>query len=261
MRHRTARVGDHFDLRPAADAARRDRQHTGADIQGLRAHRRGQRPDTALTALAFLDDDDLWEPNRLEVGLQAADASNADVVFCNFFRFDEYGGVADSTRPPRPPLTAKEAMTIKICAAGFSAAMLKRSAMRAVGGCDEALGSTDWDLWIRLSWRFNLVWADARLVWIRGHAHNTSKQVGWAYWTLRIQYKALTTLPAELRHIRPRILLEMLKVVMRSSEFQLRHKVLKHFRRPKPVRRGPLKPPIPAPAATGLPAGGKSPTS
>lgn len=211
--------------------------------------------------LAFLDDDDLWEPNRLEVGLRSADTSKADVVFCNFFRFDEHGGVPDAARPPQPPLTAKEAMTIKICAAGFSAAMIKRSAMLAVGGCDEALLTTDWDLWIRLSWRFNLVWADARLVWIRSHAHNTSKEVAWSYWTLRTQYKALTTLPPELRHIRARILLEMLKVVMRSAEFQLRHKVLKRFRPPKPIRHGPLKPPIPAPATTRLHLGGKSPTS
>jgi glycosyltransferase involved in cell wall biosynthesis len=208
--------------------------------------------------LAFLDDDDLWEPNRLEVGLQTADASKADVVFCNFFRFDEFGGLPDSAAPPQPPLTAKEAMTIEICAAGFSAAMIRRSAMLAVGGCDEALLSTDWDLWIRLSWRFNLVWADARLVWIRSHAHNASKQIGWAYWTLRTQYKALTTLPPELHHIRPRILLEMLKVVVKSAEFQLRHKVLKPFRRPKPIRHGPLQPPT---AATGFRLGGKSPTS
>jgi glycosyltransferase involved in cell wall biosynthesis len=211
--------------------------------------------------LAFLDDDDLWEPNRLEVGLQAADASKADVVYCNFYRFDENGGVPDIAPGPQPPLTAKEAMTIKICAAGFSAAMIRRSAMLAVGGCDEALLTTDWDLWIRLSWRFNLVWTDARPVWIRTHADNTSKHIAWAYWTLRTQYKALRTLPPELRHLRPRILLEMLKAVVRSTEFQLRHKVLKHFRPPKPVRRGPLKLPVPAAATTALRLGEKTPTS
>jgi glycosyltransferase involved in cell wall biosynthesis len=211
--------------------------------------------------LAFLDDDDLWEPNRLEVGLKTADTSKADVVFCNYFRFDENGGTPDTAPGPQPPLSAKEAMTIKICAAGFSAAMIKRSAMLAVGGCDEALLSNDWDLWIRLSWRFSLVWADARLVWIRTHAHNESKQISWAYWTWRTQYKALRTLPPELRHLRPRILFEMLKVVVRSSEFQLRHKVLRHFKRRKPARRGPLEPPIPAEATTRLHRGEKSPTS
>src|SRR5947209_20616164 len=33
--------------------------------------------------IAFLDDDDLWEPNRLEAELKLAEATSADVVFCN----------------------------------------------------------------------------------------------------------------------------------------------------------------------------------
>ena len=48
--------------------------------------------------IAFLDDDDLWEPNRLEDELKVADAAAADLVFCNIVKFD-----ADLQRP-EPPL-------------------------------------------------------------------------------------------------------------------------------------------------------------
>jgi glycosyltransferase involved in cell wall biosynthesis len=37
--------------------------------------------------IAFLDDDDLWEPNKLEMQLQVANSANADVIFCDTINF------------------------------------------------------------------------------------------------------------------------------------------------------------------------------
>jgi glycosyltransferase involved in cell wall biosynthesis len=181
--------------------------------------------------LAFLDDDDLWEPNRLEFALKIADTAAADVVFCDIFIFDETSCVADA--PLRPPysLSASEAMTVRNYGGGCSSTMLKRAAMLAVGGFDESIVSPDWDMWMRLAWHYRVAWADAHLVRVRHHQQNTSKQISWAYWTLYIQYKALRTLPPELRHLRPRILLQMSRVAMKGVERYVRLNYLRRFRK------------------------------
>lgn len=206
--------------------------------------------------LAFLDDDDLWEPNRLEVALKTADATDADVVFCDIVMFDDHGGTPNAPLRPQPPLAAKEAMTIKNYGGGCSSTIARRSVVSAVGGFDTSLVSPDWDLWMRLSWRYRVTWADAHLVWVRNHPQNTSKRISWAYWTLRIQCKALKALPRDLRHMRTRLLLEILKVAIKGTETYVRLNWFQRFKRAKPVRRGSLQPPIPG-RVTSAP---KSPT-
>jgi len=179
--------------------------------------------------IAFLDDDDLWEPNKLETELKAAD-DTADVVFSDFFLFDETTCVpAPQLRPP-PSLSVREAMTLKNYGGGCSPAMVRRSAVLAVSGFDESMVSPDWDLWVRLSWQYRVVWSDAYLVRVRQHPKNTSKQISWAYWTVYIQCKSFRTLPRDLQHLRPRLMLQMLKVTMKGVETYLRHNCLQPLR-------------------------------
>src|SRR3954469_6875228 len=79
--------------------------------------------------IAFLDDDDLWEPNRLEDELKVADAAAADVIFCNIVKFDETPTpLAPTTRPPAGVPIA-EAMTLKNYGGGCSPAMARRAAI------------------------------------------------------------------------------------------------------------------------------------
>jgi glycosyltransferase involved in cell wall biosynthesis len=176
--------------------------------------------------IAFLDDDDLWEPNRLEAELKLADAAAADVVFCNIVKFDETRSALEPPlRPPAGVLIA-EAMTLKNYGGGCSPAMARRAAILDVGGFDETLNSPDWDLWMRLAWRYRVAWDDAYLVKVREHPENSSNRMSWGHSTLAIQWKAFKTLPRELAHLRPRILLAMLKVANKAAEKYVRHKWL-----------------------------------
>jgi glycosyltransferase involved in cell wall biosynthesis len=175
--------------------------------------------------IAFLDDDDLWEPGKLDVSLAAATAEGADVVFCDRRFFDERGEWEAS--PVRPPAgrPVREAMTLDNCGGGCSDTMVRRTALIDVGGFDETLSSPDWDLWIRLSWRYRLVWVGQTLVRLRLHPENSSKSMSWFRSTLRIHRKSFMTLPDDLKHLRPRILFEMLRVTIKAAERAIRLKV------------------------------------
>jgi glycosyltransferase involved in cell wall biosynthesis len=172
--------------------------------------------------IAFLDDDDLWEPNRLEAELTIVDAA-ADVIFCNIVKFDETRSALEPPLRPPPAVSIAEAMTLKNYGGGCSPAMAKRAAILDVGGFDETLNSPDWDLWMRLSWRYRVAWDDAYLVKVREHPENSSNRMSWARSTLAIQWKAFKTLPRALAHLRPRILLAMLKVANKAAEKYVRH--------------------------------------
>lgn len=173
--------------------------------------------------IALLDDDDLWEPNRLEAELELAEIAAADLIFCNIVKFDATRSVLEP--PLRPPsgVSVAEAMTLKNYGGGCSPAMAKRAAILDVGGFDEKLNSPDWDLWMRLAWRYRVAWDDTYLVKVREHPENSSNHMSWARSTLAIQWKAFKTLPRELAHLRPRILLAMLQVAGKAAEKYIRH--------------------------------------
>jgi glycosyltransferase involved in cell wall biosynthesis len=173
--------------------------------------------------IAFLDDDDLWEPNRLETELQVADTAAADMIFCNIVKFDEARSALEPPLRPPPGMSVAEAMTLKNYGGGCSPAMARRAAILDVGGFDEKLNSPDFDLWMRLAWRYRVAWDDAYLVKVREHPENSSSRMSWARSTLAIQWKAFKTLPRELAHLRPRILLAMLKVTNKAAEKYIRH--------------------------------------
>jgi glycosyltransferase involved in cell wall biosynthesis len=181
--------------------------------------------------IAFLDDDDLWLPNKLEVQLKVADAAAADLIFCDFSMFDATKSTPHPKLRPPPPLSAAEGLTLVDYGRGCSHALVKRDAILEVGGFDESIVAPDWDLWRRLAWRYQVAWADAYLSLLRKHHANTSKRISWARVALRTLYKALKTLPPELRHLRLRILCRMLKVCTKATEAYFRHTYIVPLRR------------------------------
>jgi glycosyltransferase involved in cell wall biosynthesis len=139
--------------------------------------------------IAFLDDDDLWEPNKLETQLQVACSANADVIFCDTINFGDRHKIVAPIRPP-PALSARGAFLLANYGGGCSATMVRRSALLAVGGFDEGHLFADWDLWMRLSWHFKVAWADACLVRYRCHEGNASKTWWATKWHMKILAKA-----------------------------------------------------------------------
>lgn len=154
--------------------------------------------------LGFLDSDDLMLAGKTTclVDVLAADAEAALVHGTT--------AVVDERGAPLPDLTAAQrasfaraqqlgtsyAALAGYCAMFTSATLMRRSAFESVGGFDESLDAyEDWDLYLRLSLRWRLLYADCLAATYRIWPGN----VGWrrtAEWTIRVAEKHLTALPA-----------------------------------------------------------------
>ena len=102
--------------------------------------------------VAFLDDDDVWAPDKLRLQLDAARAADASFAYAGVVLVT--AGSGRSTIAPAPPadrlgelLTAYNAVP-----AGASNMIASAELLRAVGGFDpEFMHLADWDLWVRLA--------------------------------------------------------------------------------------------------------------
>jgi glycosyltransferase involved in cell wall biosynthesis len=102
--------------------------------------------------IAFLDDDDLWSPQKLRTQLDAAQSAEADLVYAAAVLVDEHMSVlgADVFPPEREliPLLLEG----NVIPGGCSNVLARAGLIREVGCFDERLTYTeDWDLWIRLA--------------------------------------------------------------------------------------------------------------
>jgi len=156
--------------------------------------------------MAFLDDDDVWLPEKIEVQLAAARASGADLINCDYVKFDERGDIAGTGLPPLPDgLSYAEALMLENCLSGGSAAIVRASAIRPLGGFDARLKACeDWDMWRRLSWHSEICHVDRVLVKYRQHRTNMTRNYALMTEALVMHFgKLLEDTPARLHHMFP----------------------------------------------------------
>ncbi len=130
--------------------------------------------------IAFLDHDDLWTPNKISV--QAAILNkNPDcgLVYCLPKIIDQNGDAVSITPPTIfPEGKVFEDFLTRNRITSFSATLVRRSSFFAVGGIDESLEiitCDDYDLWLRLSARFEVAFSRGDLVYYRVHPGNFVK--------------------------------------------------------------------------------------
>jgi len=100
--------------------------------------------------VAFLDDDDLWAPTKLQRQLDAARAANASWAFTGAVGVDTELRVVAGT--PRGPLELDELFARNSVPAGASNVLAKAELLARVGTFDPSLRHmADWDFWIRLA--------------------------------------------------------------------------------------------------------------
>ncbi len=102
------------------------------------------------TWIAFLDDDDIWAPERCRLLLEAAEVDAVAVVASGTVKLDPRGR-ALAVRASPSPATVQRELRWRNALGEPSAVMVRRELLERVGGFDESLSVlADWDLWIRL---------------------------------------------------------------------------------------------------------------
>ena len=107
--------------------------------------------------VAFLDDDDSWEPDKLELQLQAISGETPGEVGSGDWCRTGFGIYTTDGRYERYVFRAlpfgdpyKSIMSDN-CIGGTSSILVRRECLEAIGGFDEGLPALqDWDLYIRL---------------------------------------------------------------------------------------------------------------
>jgi glycosyltransferase involved in cell wall biosynthesis len=163
--------------------------------------------------IAFLDDDDIWFPEKLERQLAEAERSGADMVVCDYAAFAPDGGkcyVADGTviRPRVPDGWSRTKAANRHCWWTIPwVTLLQKSLFDEVGVFDEGMAYIeDMDLWRRISWRHRIQDMNEVLLYYRvGHLNtmhpaNARKRARWDLHHFRKMYRDT---PADLRDALP----------------------------------------------------------
>ena len=104
--------------------------------------------------VAFLDDDDVWYPTKLEQVVEVFTQDPDIAVVCHYEDERRFGEIRGVLRyGPAEPDMYRRLLFGGNCLSG-SATTVKTEALRAVGGCREERGYfeiEDYDLWIRLA--------------------------------------------------------------------------------------------------------------
>jgi glycosyltransferase involved in cell wall biosynthesis len=102
--------------------------------------------------IAFLDDDDIWAPDKLRSQLDVARSAGASFAYASVLLVrEDTGAVARAEAPPADRLSAL-LRAYNAVPAGASNLIVEAKLVRAVGGFDPGLSHlADWDLWIRLA--------------------------------------------------------------------------------------------------------------
>jgi glycosyltransferase involved in cell wall biosynthesis len=125
--------------------------------------------------VAFLDDDDLWAPDKLVRQLDAARATGRDWVYAGVVGVDDRHRVLHVEPPITPAEVVRHLPRRNVVPAGASNVTVHAAALSATGPFDPGLRNTeDWELFIRLARRGPPAAVPAPLVAVRVHSEQAS---------------------------------------------------------------------------------------
>jgi glycosyltransferase involved in cell wall biosynthesis len=128
--------------------------------------------------VAFIDDDDLWAPDKLARQLSAARATSRTWVYAGSVAIDESLRVFSGAPPPPPEQVARLITRFNAIPGGGSNVIVRRDAYERAGPFDLRLKNTeDWEMWIRLNELGPPAWAPHPLLAYRVHSANASLDV------------------------------------------------------------------------------------
>jgi glycosyltransferase involved in cell wall biosynthesis len=129
--------------------------------------------------IAFLDDDDLWAPDKLRLQLDAAAASGRSWVYSGVVKVDAHLNIIGGTTPPTPDWVIANLKRWNQIPGGCSNVLVAEPLLSSVGGFDPGFDNlADWDMWIRLGEKGPPASLADPLVAYRFHPANLSLDLG-----------------------------------------------------------------------------------
>jgi len=131
--------------------------------------------------IAYLDDDDIWPPDKLEWQAEALRADDElPVVYGRAVFLGE-----EAAESPGPETAAAGTIRDDFCVANhirsLGQSLIRAEALRAVDGFDVAIrGADDWDLWLRMSEKGRFQYSGRVALYYRLHEDNASRN----YWSM-----------------------------------------------------------------------------
>jgi hypothetical protein len=128
--------------------------------------------------VAFLDDDDLWAPDKLASQLQAAADTGRDWAYTGSVNIVGPSRVVYGGPPPPPEQVVTAILRYNAIPGGGSNVVVRRTTLRRAGPFDTRLRNTeDWEMWIRLAKMGPPAWVCSPLMAYRVHSSNSSLNV------------------------------------------------------------------------------------
>ena len=126
--------------------------------------------------VAFLDDDDLWPPNKLASQVAFLDANPSVGMVGGTFRMIDENEVPGRAGLFYPEITFETLFTANPFHSPGQT-LIRKTLLEEVGGLNATIwGADDWDLWFRIAKRSTIVMRDEIALYYRLHAHNASRQ-------------------------------------------------------------------------------------
>lgn len=102
--------------------------------------------------IAFLDHDDIWEPNKLQRQVEELSRTGADLCYTSLVTFEQVGDTVDVRETPRvPPADSIRKALYHSTTFLPSSVLVRRSAFVKSGGFNTKFTvAEDWELWLRL---------------------------------------------------------------------------------------------------------------
>jgi glycosyltransferase involved in cell wall biosynthesis len=109
--------------------------------------------------VSFLDADDVWTPDKLQHQLKALQKNvTAKVAYSWTDYIDEKGEFILSGKRVTANGNVYESLLLNNFLENGSNPLICRKALITLGGFDESLGAAqDWDMWLRLAYKFNFI--------------------------------------------------------------------------------------------------------
>ena len=133
--------------------------------------------------LAFMDADDIWLPQKLELQMRAFDMAPPEVGFVHssYFNMDDDEAVIENARivPPkqRGDIFLPLLLDGYVLSGSSSSVLVKREILDKAGYFDERLyHGEDWDLWMRLARISHVDFTDEAVVGIRIHDQSAQRR-------------------------------------------------------------------------------------